>query len=69
MSYLTYRELIEGAKNWSEEQLDQTVTILDLDCDEYFPCNGTSIARQDDSVLDENHIILVINAEIGAYGK
>ena len=62
MSYLTYRQLIEHSKYFTKEQLDQTVTIFDVDDDEYFPCNGISIT-QEDGVLDKKHIILIIKKD------
>ena len=63
MSYLTYRQLIESSKYFTKEQLDQTVTIFDVDDDEYFPCNGISIT-QEDGVLDKKHIILIIKKDV-----
>ena len=64
MSYLTYRQLIEQFKYFSEDQLDQTVTIFDCNCNEYLPCTETTIVHDAEGILDENQIILIINADV-----
>ena len=45
---LTYRQLLEELKNFSEDQLDLSVTYYNADIDEYYPVD-IKVADEEDS--------------------
>jgi hypothetical protein len=60
----TYRDLLAHLQTLAPEQLDQDVTVFDLDTDEYRPLFkhnpiGVATAETND-VLDTGHVYLII---------
>ena len=59
---ITYRELLKKLEGFSEEQLDQTVTVYITEQNEYYGLGIIPIRESDaeNDVLDINHKYLVI---------
>lgn len=57
---ITYRQLEQMLSELSEERKDDTVTIYDMEQDEYFPMSS---ALEDFSgdILDVGHFVIAIN--------
>ena len=55
---MTYRELLEELKQLTPTQLGQDVTVYLSDLDEYIAAWEVGVAVEDQSVLDEDHIVL-----------
>lgn len=56
----TYRELLNALLELSEEELDMTATIHDVEPDTYYPITSTDKTVELD-VLDEGHPVIIIN--------
>lgn len=56
---ITYRELLNKIKSFTDEQLDMTATIYVNDTDEFYGVNTVKITTETDT-LDENHPYLSI---------
>ncbi len=63
---MTYRELKESMKLLTEEQLDQNITVYDIEADECFQVNYWIISGLDkyDLPLDDGHAVLCIKGEM-----
>jgi hypothetical protein len=59
MNY-TYRQLLNALLELSEEELDMTATIHDVEPDAYYPITATDKTVEAD-VLDSDHPIIIIN--------
>ena len=55
---MTYRELLEQLEQLTQDQLEQNVSVHLSEVDEYVPVWAVGIAVEDQSVLDEDHIVL-----------
>ena len=56
---MTYRELIKDLKKLTEEQLDCTVTVEDINYGEYYAGDFDILVESD--VLDEDHPIITFS--------
>ena len=56
---MTYRELIEQLEKLTKEQLDCTVTIEDINYEEYYAGDFDIVVESD--VLDEDHPVLTFS--------
>ena len=57
---MNYRELKLVLDQMSEEQLDQTVTVYNIDMDEFVAVVSVEFSSEtDNDVLDDNHAYLV----------
>ena len=56
---MTYRELIEQLEKLTEEQLNCTVTVEDINYEEYHAGNFDIVVESD--VLDEDHPVLTFS--------
>lgn len=57
---LTYQDLFEQLEKLTPEQRAQSVTVFDLQEEEFYPVNKVEFTGLDDT-LDEDHPILVFN--------
>lgn len=55
---MTYRELLSRLKEATEEQLDQNVTLFDMD--EFLPITGVKMTPIDEpaDILDPGHLYI-----------
>ena len=60
---MTYKELLEKLSELNEEQLSCHVTVFDVLWDEFFHASKLD-CNLDTDVLDENHPVLVFNADV-----
>lgn len=60
MKGFTYRELLNALNNLSEEDLDNIVSIYDIENDEVYPVKGITISDETIPQLDLNHFLLVV---------
>ena len=57
---MTYRDFMEYvADNFSEEQLDQDMTIFIRGIDEYYPIERLDVEHED-GILDKGHFFFLI---------
>ena len=56
---ITYRELITILQGLSEEELDQTATVVNTDSEEVYPISAIKATTETD-ILDAGHIYLEI---------
>ena len=54
---MTYKELLSALQDFNQEQLDSTVTVYDLDSDEYFAAELFFVTEENDR-LDMDHPII-----------
>ena len=59
---MTYKELKAHIEVMDDEQLDQDVTVRDVNIDETFKILGIEFEEEDD-VLDKNHPFLTFPAD------
>ncbi len=65
IKHLTYREIKEGLQDFSEEQLDMTATVYDVEKDEYFPITSAYFSHSDILDAEEKpHPVLEILGEV-----
>lgn len=62
---MKYRNLLEMLQNFSEEELDNDVTILSNDIGEFYPVVNAMFYADDSDVLDQGHPYLILDD--GAY--
>jgi len=55
----SYRDLLKRLATLSEEQLNQTITIQDMEESEFFAVTGWDWTEETD-VLDSNHFYLTV---------
>ena len=55
---MTYRELLEQLEQLTQDQLEQNVSVHLSEVDEYIPVWAVGLAVEDQSALDEDHIVL-----------
>ncbi len=59
----TYRQLLEALQELTEDELDLSVTLYDLQREEYYPLDHCNKTKEAD-VLDSDHPILIFNNSI-----
>ena len=57
---MQYKVLLTVLMQMTDEQLEQDITVLDKNTDEYFPV-GSIVKETETDVLDKGHVVLTIN--------
>lgn len=57
---ITYRQLLEELLNCTQIQLDDTVTVYDVEADEFYPVAKIDANEDADDILDKSHLYLRI---------
>ena len=57
---LTYRQLLNSLNSLPLNNLDDTVSVFNHNTDEYMHIVATEITNEDCDVLDEGHLVLVM---------
>ena len=58
---LTYRQLLEALDKLPKDRLDDTVTIVVSEDEEYFGAKELAfVSEEENNVLDDGHLIIVI---------
>ena len=60
MKGFTYRELLNALNNLSEEDLDTTASVYQIEYDELYPVIGAYRSDEIIDQLDLNHFILLV---------
>lgn len=58
---MKYRNLLEMLQNFSEEELDNDVTILSNGIGEFYPVVTAMFYADDSDVLDQGHPYLILD--------
>lgn len=61
----SYKDLLEIFTQFSEEDLDQTITLYMENMDEYFPVVIEIYNVETDDVLDQNHKVVILKSPEG----
>lgn len=59
---MTYRNLLKKLQETNGMRLDDDVSIFDVTTDEYMSVKCVEEAQEDNDVLDEGHLVIVIES-------